>query len=298
MIGGIDLGGTKIEARLFDAAGERTDELRRLPTPATAFEAMADALAAQIGWLEEVSGDASLPVGIAVPGLVDPLTGEGFASNVPTGGRSVAAALRERRGRAFPTVNDAMAFACSEARGGAGAGARVVVGLVLGTGVGGGLCVDGSVPPRHSGLSVEAGHLGVPGRTLAAHGLPLLPCGCGRLGCVETYVSGTGLSNLSAWKTGERRPAAEVTDEGVLEIWADVAGDCLAAIQITLDPDCIVLGGGLSNMPGIVDRLAAAMRRHRLGRTPLPALRLARHGDASGARGAALLARDALERSP
>lgn len=290
MIGGIDLGGTKIEARLFDGPDALTARTRRVPTPLEGFEALRDGVVEQIRWLEEAAGDAALRVGVAVPGIVDPATGEGFAANVPLTGRSLRDALARRVGREVAVVNDCMAFAVSEARGGAGEGGRVVMGLILGTGVGGGVCVDGAVPPRHAGLAVEVGHVPASARAVAEHGLPLFACGCGRMGCLETYVSGTGLSNIAQWRTGRRVPAHAVEDEATLAVWADLAGGALATIQLMLDPDVIVLGGGLSNMPGIEGRLDDALARSRLGPARAPRIVRARHGDASGARGAALLA--------
>ena len=290
MIGGIDIGGTKIEARLFEGSAARTVQSRRIPTPLGDFERLVDGVMSQVAWLEEVSRDGRLPIGVAVPGLLDPETGTGFAANLPLAGGSLGSALTERAGRPIFVMNDCMAFALSEARGGAGDGERVVMGLVLGTGVGGGICIDGVPPPRHAGLAVEIGHVAASARTLARHGLPLWPCGCGRSGCVERYVSGTGLSAIAEWRLGHPIPAHEVRDESVLGVWADVAGDVLAAIHLMLDPDVIVLGGGLSNMDGIESRLSAALSGATLKGAKLPRIARASHGDSSGARGAALMA--------
>lgn len=296
MIGGIDLGGTKIEARLFDGAGAETVAVHRVKTPQESFEAMMAALSGQVDWLCDRAGDPALPVGVSVPGLIDPQTGESFASNIPSTGHSIAAALQQAQGRALPVVNDCMAFAYSEATGGAGDGARSVMGLILGTGVGGGIIIDGEIPHRHAGLAVEIGHVGISARALARHELPLWRCGCGQLGCMERYTSGTGLSNIAEHVTGTRHTgealAADGGDEAerILGIWADMTGDCLYDIQLMLDPDCIVIGGGLSNMGGITDRLTASLAALRLGQARLPEIRTAQHGDSSGARGAALLA--------
>lgn len=296
MIGGIDLGGTKIEARLFDGAGAETVAVHRVPTPQESFAAMLEALSAQVDWLCRRAGDPALPVGVSVPGLIDPQTGESFASNIPSTGHPIAAALEAAQGRALPVVNDCMAFAYSEARGGAGGDARSVMGLILGTGVGGGIILEGEIPHRHAGLAVEIGHVGISSRALARHDLPLWRCGCGQLGCMELYTSGTGVANLAEHFTGRRLGAEGLAQEGtaeaerILATWADLAGDCLYTIQLMLDPDCIVIGGGLSNMAGITDRLSASLARLRLGQARLPDIRIAQHGDSSGARGAALLA--------
>lgn len=290
--GAIDLGGTKIEARLFDAAMQ-TVATRRVATPQTDFDSFIAALVDQIRWLEVQAGDPALPTAISIAGVIDPETGIATAANIPVSGRNIGAALAAACGRTLPLFNDCMAFAWSEAHGGAGDGAASVLGLALGTGVGAGLVLDGRLPPRHAGLAVEIGHLGVPARALERHGLPSWPCGCGRTGCFEVYVSGTGLRNLAAWAGHDNPdPAAIAQDEAVMRIWADLAGEMLYAAQITLDPAVIVLGGGLSNIPGLPARLTDALARHRLGQARLPAIRPAMHGDSSGARGAALLAKE------
>ena len=298
LCGAIDLGGTKIEARLFDAAMVSVD-LRRVPTPRRDFAAFMVALVDQVRWLEARAGDAHLPVAISIAGMIEPATGIATASNIPVTGRHLGAELTAALGRDLPMVNDCTAFAWSEAHGGAGEGARSVMGLVMGTGVGAGIVVDGRVPPRHAGISVEIGHLGMPARALARHGLPMWRCGCGRDGCHENYVSGTGLRRIAEWaglaETDPRRVAAlagaDAQAARVMEIWADLAGEMLYAAQLMLDPEVIVLGGGLSNIACLPERLSAALQRLRLGDARLPAIRRALHGDSSGARGAALMAR-------
>jgi len=292
LCGGIDLGGTKIEARLFEGAAAATVKTHRTPTPQTSFEDMMTGLEAQVAWLDAQA--PGLPVGVAIPGIIDPETQENFASNIPSTGHSVSRALATRLGRDIPVVNDCMAFAFSEAHGGAGSEFHSVMGLVLGTGVGGGFCLGSTLAYRHSGLAVELGHVGISARALARHGLPLWTCGCGRVGCVENYISGTGLARIAGWKLGEEISAEDLAAhpraEEILEIWVDLTADCLDTIQLMLDPDCIVLGGGLSNMVGVADRLARALAQLRLGSARLPAIRVAEHGDSSGARGAALVA--------
>ncbi|WOI57622.1 ROK family protein [Palleronia sp. LCG004] len=124
--------------------------------------------------------------------------------------------------------------------------------------------------------------------------MPLQPCGCGADGCLETYISGTGLSNLAEIRTGHHRTAEEIVADpdmaGTLEIWADLTGECLSILQLAVAPDIVVLGGGLSNIPGVENRLSAALATRRLGDAAMPSIAIARHGDSSGARGAALIA--------
>lgn len=296
--GAIDLGGTKIEARLFDAA-MATVETRRIPTPRDSFDNFIAALAGQIRWLEQQADDPALPVAISLAGVIDPQTGIATASNIPVSGRGIAKALQAEIGRDLPLINDCMAFAYSEAHGGAGDGAASVMGIILGTGVGAGLVQQGHLPHRHAGLAVEIGHIGMPARALARHDLPIWQCGCGRVACLENYVSGTGLRRLAEW-AGLANPdpehvAASVADDPgaarVMDIWADLAGEMIYTAQLLLDPEVIVLGGGLSNIPDVPQRLTDALTRLRLGNSRLPEIRRAVHGDSAGARGAALMAK-------
>jgi N-acetylglucosamine kinase len=297
--GGIDIGGTKIEARLFsnDLA---TVEMRRIPTPKERLADFIDALAEQVRWLEQLSDQGqALPVGMAIPGLVDVHTGRAFTSNLPASGYDIAAILEERIGRRLPLMNDCQAFALSEANGGAGEGFKTVVGLIMGTGVGAGLTCDGRLTPRLNGSALEIGHIGIPAHISVAHGLPLWDCGCGKRGCFERYVSGTGLAALGGHRLGRPVTAEEIVasaqagdtqEQEVMSLWAEIASELLLIIQLTHDPDCIVLGGGLSSIPDVVSLLEKPFQSIKLGEMRMPAIRSAIHGDSSGARGAAIMA--------
>lgn len=294
--GGLDIGGTKIEARLFDA-DLGTIDTRRVPTPRDSADAFFAALGEQVAWLRDRAG-ADLPVGIAMTGLVEPDTGIAQTANLPISGQHMATRLTAAAGRPLPVMNDSMALAFSEANGGAADGAGAAVGLIIGTGLAAGICIDGRPAARFGGIAVELGHCGMPARALARHGLDLWTCGCGRSGCIEAYVAGPGLSRLAGHMgLGRVAPAdlgARAGDpavEAVLTAWADLAAEALEVLQMTIDPTIVVLGGGLSRMPGIVERLEAALPARLMPGTPRPVLRVARHGDASGVRGAALLAR-------
>lgn len=292
--GGIDAGGTKLDAQLFDAQMQVVAH-RRIAAPADGFARFADALADQARWLIEQSGEANLPIGIGLPGIVDPASGATTAANVPASGRNVAAALHERLGREAVFGTDSVAFALSEALGGAGNGCRNVVGVVMGTGVGAAQVIDGRVPPRANAMAVEIGHVGTSARVLAAHGLPQTRCGCGRMGCIETWVAGPGLGRLAVHILGAAVAPPELAShprgEEVLSIWADLAAEAFDTLHLLLDPDCIVIGGGLSLLPNAPGQLLRALEARRLGQVRLPDIRLARFGDASGGRGMALMAR-------
>lgn len=296
--GGIDAGGTKLDAQLFDADMRAVDQ-RRIPVPPGGFAAFADALADQARWLMAQAGRNDLPIGIGMPGIVDPVTGATTASNVPASGMNVAEALRARLGRDAVFGTDSVAFALSEAHGGAGTGFRNVVGVVMGTGVGAAQVLDGQVPPRANAMAVEIGHVGTSARVLAAHGLPQTRCGCGRMGCVETWVAGPGLGRLARHVLGTPVAPPDLPahpgGEAVLAIWADLAAEALDTLHLLLDPDCIVLGGGLSLLPDAPGRLTRALEARRIGQVRLPDITRARFGDASGGRGMAIVARRAEE---
>ena len=163
-------------------------------------------------------------------------------------------------------LKDCRAFALSEAHLGAGQKALSMFGLIIGTGVAGAYVLDGALAPSRSGMGGEVGHMPLPYELIASLGLPLLPCGCGRVGCYETYCSGPGLARLSERILGVAVPGEELSgDDGaqVLEVWAAITAHLLDAIALTHDPDVIVLGGGVSNMPDITERLTKCVAPHR-----------------------------------
>lgn len=298
VFGAIDVGGTKIEAVLFSDTLLPLEK-RRIETPRQSYAHLMDAIVEQARWIEDKAGQLP-PIGIGLPGLVDAATGLSTTSNLPATGHGLAADLLARLGRPVPVENDCKCFALSEANGGAGAGFRTVFGLILGTGVGGGVCVDGRLVRGLNGLPGEVGHFGLPAERVARHGLPVLACGCGRSGCYETFVSGPGLTRLAAHVTGQAASPEQIASgdargetamRHVLDIWLDLLCELIHTIQLTVDADCIVFGGGLSRMPGLAERLAARFDAHKLPGVRSPQFRIAMHGDASGTRGAAILAR-------
>lgn len=294
--GGIDLGGTKIEASLFDA-DMTVLASRRRATPGGTYAELLDALEGEVAWLRDLGARQDLPVGIGIPGLVDPSTGVSVAANLAANGHALAIDLAEQAGGRIVSANDCKCFTLSEAQGGAGQGFRRVFGLILGTGLGGGLCQDGRLELGLNGLPGEVGHYALPAHVVAAHKLPLVKCGCGRVGCTETLVSGTGLARLAQSILGEARSApalAAAPDDPdnahVLGVWAELAAELVHTIQLHIDPDCIVLGGGLSNIAGLETRIAAAVDQVALASVRRPKILKPIFGDSSGGRGAALLA--------
>lgn len=290
---GIDLGGTKIEAQLY-APDWSLAESRRVATPGD-YPALLDALADQIAWIDGQAG-APLPLGVAAAGLVNPETGLAFTANLPATDHPLPADIARMAGRAVPYLNDCRALTLSEAVFGAGKGAQTVVGLILGTGIGGGVAVGGHLLPSASATGGEFGHMAAPAAPVVEHGLPVLRCGCGRMGCMETYVAGPGLARLAEHLTGHSATPPEIAAgrngefAKVWQVWCGIAAQMLITLTMTVDPEVIVLGGGLSRIEGLTEDLTRAMAAAQLRGFSVPRLAPAQGGDASGGRGAAYAA--------
>ena len=238
-------------------------------------------------------------VGLGLPGLVDD-AGRALCANLPgVSGHRVGPDVGDRIGRPVATMNDTRCFALSEAVGGAGEGLRVVFGAILGTGAAGGLVIDGVVEDGRRGLAGEYGHLPLSAALQRQYALPIRRCGCGLDGCIETYVAGEGLIALArhfgasapdsvhlaeAWRAGD--PPSIATRDAFL----DILGSAFANVVKLSDPEMIVMGGGLSLIDEVVDMLPRAIAGHMFAGFAPPAVARARFGDASGVRGAAILA--------
>ncbi len=280
---GVDLGGTKIEAIALDASGREVFR-KRVPTPKGDYEGTLR----QIKLLVEAAGDGT--VGIGIPGTLSSATGlVKNANSTWLIGKPLKEDLQRLMSREVRIENDANCFALSEAVDGAGKGAEVVFGVILGTGVGGGLVVRGKVVKGVNAIAGEWGHNPLP--LPAADDLPLPACYCGRAGCIETYLSGPGLARDHRTLTGDERSPEEIVSLGgkSLERYVERLARALSGVINVLDPDVIVLGGGMSN----VGRLYTDVPRlwTRTVFSDHVATRLARnaHGDSSGVRGAAWL---------
>ena len=297
---GIDLGGTKIEGVALSPAGE-TLARRRIPTPRHDYPGTVRAVADLARALEAEAGARAPALGVGIPGSPSPATGlVRNANSVWLNGRPFDADLAEAFARPVRVANDANCFALSEAVDGAAAGAETVFGVILGTGVGGGVVVQGCVLVGRNGIAGEWGHTPLPNPTDAERPGPI--CWCGRRGCVETWGAGPALAADYARRVGAgegQGPAAEEIAElaaegdpdaaAALEAHAERLGRALANVVDLLDPHVIVFGGGVSNLPGLLDRVEPAMRPHIFSDVAETALRLNRHGDSSGVRGAAWL---------
>ncbi len=291
---GIDFGGTKIEAIALAADGRELIR-RRIPTPRE-YEASLRAIVALVGQIEEaVGGDGTL--GIGIPGTES--AGTGLIKNANSTwliGRPLRTDLEHRLGRPVRLMNDANCFALSEAVDGAGAGAEVVFGVILGTGVGGGVVVRGECLSGPNGIAGEWGHNPLPWAREEEQPGPA--CYCGRRGCIETFLSGPGLERDHFARTGQRRSSREIVESGqqddpqavaTLERYQDRLGRALASVLNVLDPDVVVLGGGMSNLPGLAGAAREAVGRYVFSDTLATRIVRNRHGDSSGVRGAAWL---------
>ena len=292
---GIDVGGTKIEAQTFAPDWSATAR-RRFETPRNYAELVA-VVVDQIRWARE-QAPHPVPVGISAAGLVNRTRGLALTANLPATGHPFPADIEAAGGCRITYLNDCRAFTLSEAIFGAGRDANFVAGLILGTGVGGGVVVDRQLLPGSLGLGGEFGHTYAPAHLAMKHGLPVMRCGCGRTGCIEMYVSGPGLTRIAEVVTGKALTppaiaAAKDMDSGVArvwEIWCEFTAELLMSLTLTLDPEIIVLGGGLSQIDGLVADLSRALSSAQFESFPVPRVVLAEGGDASGARGAAYAA--------
>ena len=295
---GIDLGGTKIEGIALDGS----DEIVRLrvDTPRDDYPATVEAVATLVETLEQRAG-AGASVGLGIPGALSPGTGlVKNANSVWLIGRPLVADLERRLGRKVRVANDADCFAVSEAADGAGAGADVVFGVIVGTGTGAGIVVRGRVLAGPNAIAGEWGHNPLPWPTDAERPGPA--CYCGRQGCIERFLSGPGMEADYQLATGRvRRPPEIVADaaagdraaRAALERYEQRMARALASVINLFDPDVVVLGGGMSNIaslyehvPGLWVPFVFAAGDAEPVRTRLVR---ARHGDASGVRGAAWL---------
>ena len=296
---GIDLGGTKIEAiALADtAAGAGATLLRhRVPTPAGDYAGILNAIAELVALTENETGQTGT-VGVATPGAISPSTGLLKNSNSTVlNGKPLDRDLEARLRRPIRMENDANCLSLSEAVDGAAANARVVFGVILGTGVGGGVVVNRQVHDGRNRIAGEWGHNPLP--WARADELPGPGCYCGKLGCIETFLSGAGLARDYRLRSGQPRTAVAVAEAAAagdplanecLELYRDRLARSLASIVNVLDPDAIVLGGGLSNLTCLYPSLPALLKSYTFSADAGTPIVRAMHGDSSGVRGAAWL---------
>ncbi|HCS91093.1 MAG: ROK family protein [Thiohalocapsa sp. PB-PSB1] len=292
---GIDLGGTKIEAVALADDGQMLLR-QRIPTPRDDYTATLAAIGALVADLEQTLGQRG-SVGIGTPGAISPFTGRlRNANSVWLNNRPLNDDLEHLLQRPVRTANDADCFTLSEASDGAAADAGTVFGVIIGTGTGGGIVINGQLLQGPNAIAGEWGHNPLPWPT--AEELPGPDCYCGKRGCIETFCSGPALSADLLRASGQQLhgpaivAAAERGDqaaEAALRRLDDRLARALASVVNLLDPEVIVLGGGLSNLHRLYRNLPDLMRRHIFSDQLATRIVAPRFGDSSGVRGAARL---------
>jgi fructokinase len=291
---GIDIGGTKIEAAALDETGAWLSRLR-VPTPDNYDDAIR-AVAEIVAQTEQAVGQA-WSIGIGSPGSVSARTGVMRNANTTyLNGRRFHEDIAAALGREIRLENDANCLALSEALDGAAAGARVTFAVIIGTGCGGGLVVDGKIVTGANGIAGEWGHIPLP--WASGDEVPGPTCWCGLSGCLEKWISGTGFQDDYERRTGVAKKGAEIIADAragdaaavtALDTYIDRLGRGLAVIANIADPDCFVFGGGMSNVTELYERLPAVIDRYAFSDGWASRLVPAKWGDSSGVRGAAHL---------
>ncbi|OOZ41306.1 hypothetical protein BOW53_04070 [Solemya pervernicosa gill symbiont] len=292
---GIDLGGTKIEVVALDEQGEMVVR-RRVATPQNDYLGTLQAISCLVLDVESELGE-SVSVGIATPGAISPATGLLRNSNsICLNGQPIDRDLEKLLTRPIRIANDADCFALSEASDGAAIGAATVFGVIIGTGTGGGIVVNGQLLAGPTAIAGEWGHNPLPWPQ--PDELPGPDCYCGKQGCIETWLSGPGLARDHLSVTGEALTAESIVVEA--DAGSDVAREtlgryerrlakALASVINVIDPHVIVLGGGLSNLPNLCQRVPELWGEYLFSDCVKTKLVQAKHGDSSGVRGAAWL---------
>jgi len=291
---GIDLGGTKIEGICLDDHGAVLTR-QRVTTPRD-YDGTLTAITSLVRQIEEESGQAGT-VGVGIPGALVPSTGlVKNANSTWLIGRPLARDLELRLSRAVRVMNDANCFAISEAADGAAAGAEVVFGVILGTGVGGGVVIRGQVLNGPNLIAGEWGHNPLP--WMSADEFPGSRCYCGKHGCIETFLSGPGFERDMFQAAGMHLPSREIVAAAAkgdpdatntVSRYHDRLARALSTVINILDPDVIVLGGGMSNLPRLAESVSSILPRYVFSDFVHTRVVLNAHGDSSGVRGAAWL---------
>ena len=292
---GIDLGGTKIAAVVLDDQGAAIWE-QRVPTPRDDYDATLQAIASLVTAGQRACGHGC-PVGIGMPGAISPATGlVKNANSTWLNGRSLHQDLERVLQQEVRLANDANCLAVSEATDGAAAGASVVFGVILGTGVGGGLAVRGEIITGANAIAGEWGHNPLPWPTDDER--PGSPCYCGRSGCIETFLSGPALAYAYRSRTGANMTGEQIANfagrgdadaRAVMDQWTARLARALASVINVVDPDVIVAGGGLSRLGHIYEAVPAIWAQWVFSDRVATRFVPAKYGDASGVRGAAWL---------
>ena len=292
---GIDMGGTKIEGIALADSGEELLRIR-IKSPRHDYEATVEAITGVVRRIEAET-DQKGTVGIGIPGAISPQTGlVKNANSTWIIGRQFDLDLENAMARKIRLANDANCLAVSEAVDGAGAGAKVVFAIIIGTGCGGGIAIDQKVHGGLHSIAGEWGHISL--GWMRPEEYPGVDCYCGQRGCLETFISGTGFENEYEKQTGVHKSGREIAQlleqndadaEKVTQIYENRLARAIATAVNIIDPDVLVLGGGMSNLARLYKNLPALVQKWTFGGEFTTPIRPAKHGDSSGVRGAAWL---------
>ncbi len=296
---GFDVGGTKIEFGAFDSELKRV-ATERVPTPTDDYPLLIDTLAGLVQKYDQQFGTEG-KIGIGLPGMESAEDGTVLTVNVPAAkGQPMRKDLEAKLGRPVKIENDANCFALSEAWDEELKDEPSVMGLILGTGFGGGLIYDGKVFSGYSHVAGEVGHTRLPIDAWFHLGdkAPLLDCGCGNKGCLDNYLSGRGFELLYAHYYGEKKKAINIIEDynnsestavEHVDRFMELLAICFANLFTANDPHTVVLGGGLSNFELIYEEMPKRIPKHLMSVARVPRILKAKHGDSGGVRGAAFL---------
>lgn len=298
---GLDIGGTKIELAAFDHDLNPLDSWR-VKTPKQNYKKFLSVISEMVKETDDKYGTLGT-VGIGLPGVLDQ-NGQMLSANIPCLNQQfLLKDLTELLSRNVEFENDANTLVLSESMGGAGEGADILLGVILGTGVAGGLSIDGELYKSKRNLACEFGHIPLASVSQQRYDFPLRPCGCGLTACADLYLSGPGLLWMSSHFEADYSSVPELVSavlkgesraETVFSAYIDCLACYFAALTLMYDPDVIVIGGGLSNIDLIFQRLPEAMSSYLFVNVAPPAIYPPKFGDSSGVRGAALQGRVAV----
>ncbi|OOH91055.1 N-acetylglucosamine kinase [Pasteurellaceae bacterium 15-036681] len=297
---GLDIGGTKIELAAFNDKLEKLYS-ERVPTPQTSYEDWLNTVESLVKTADQKFGEQGF-VGLGIPGFVNASTGLAEIANIKVAhGKPILVDLSARLGREVRAENDANCFALSEAWDASNQQYSTVLGLIIGTGFGGGLVFNGKVHSGSIGMAGEVGHIQLNYHALKLLGwdkAPIYKCGCGNEACLDTYISGRGFELLYSDLVEKGIDAKTIitrfhqSDEKTVkfvEMYIELMAICIGNLVTILDPDMIVFGGGLSNFDHIYDALPKALPQYLMRSAKVPTFKKAIHGDSGGVRGAAAL---------
>jgi len=300
MLYGLDIGGTKIELAVFNSQLEKQYS-ERVETPKTSYEDWLNAIVNLVKKADEKFGCKG-SVGLGIPGFVNQSTGIAEITNIRVAdNKPILLDLSALLGREVRAENDANCFALSEAWDAENAQYPSVLGLILGTGFGGGFVINGKIHSGQTGMAGELGHLQLNYHALKLLGwdnAPIYQCGCGNIACLDTYLSGRGFEMLYRDLKGEALSAKDIIqrfysgDKSAVDfvgVFIELAAISIGNIITAFDPHLIVLGGGLSNFDYLYEALPKALPAHLMRTAKVPVIKKAKYGDSGGVRGAAAL---------